>query len=189
MLETSPRAFWDDVADRLRPFIARRVGRPEDVDDVLQDVFVRVQRGLASIRHEDRLRAWLFQITRSAIAEHLRARARHPLADSPEAAEQPTPIEGDQDEILDGGLTACLARFVAELPSPYREAITLTELQGVSQADAAAMLGLSIPGMKSRVQRGRARLRRLFEDCCEVTLDRRRRVVSCEPRHGACDCA
>lgn len=79
-------------------------------------------------------------------------------------------------------LTECVAFFVARLPSPYREAITLTELQGMSQREAAEMLGVSLSGVKSRVQRGRQRIRRMFEECCEMSLDARGRVTDCAPR-------
>lgn len=72
--------------------------------------------------------------------------------------------------------------FVAMLPSPYREALTLTELEGMTQKDAAFMLGISLPAMKSRVQRGREKLRETLEACCHIALDARGAVVSCEPR-------
>lgn len=179
-----------ELEGRLRPFIARRVGTPADVDDVLQDVFVRMHLHLGRIRDEERLAAWLFRVARSAIADHRRARARHPLvADEHHGGEAVAP-EDDviADEALSSALTACVARCVAALPSPYREAITLTELEGVSQKDAAAMLGLSCSGMKSRVQRGRALLRRRLERACAIELDARRRITACTPRdrHTGC---
>jgi RNA polymerase sigma-70 factor (ECF subfamily) len=75
-----------------------------------------------------------------------------------------------------------VALFVARLPSPYREAITLTELEGLTQREAAEMLGISVSGMKSRVQRGREKIREMFEECCRISVDCRGRVVECEPR-------
>jgi RNA polymerase sigma-70 factor (ECF subfamily) len=79
-------------------------------------------------------------------------------------------------------LAACVAPFVAMLASPYRQALTLTELEGLSHSDAAKMLGISVSGMKSRVQRGRIRLRHMFDACCEIALDVRGHVIACEPR-------
>jgi RNA polymerase sigma-70 factor, ECF subfamily len=64
----------------------------------------------------------------------------------------------------------------------------LTELEGITQAAAAAQLGLSTSGMKSRVQRARAQLRELLVECCEIELDRRNRVTRLEPRSEPCDC-
>jgi RNA polymerase sigma-70 factor (ECF subfamily) len=72
---------------------------------------------------------------------------------------------------------------VSRLPSPYREAITLTELRGLTQKDAAEKVGVSVSGMKSRVQRGRERIRDLFDQCCKISVDRRGKVVECAPRN------
>ena len=64
-----------------------------------------------------------------------------------------------------------IAPSVAMLPLPYREALTLTELEGLTEKQAAEMLGISLSSMKSRVQRGRQQLRAAFEDGCHVGLD------------------
>ena len=165
---------WVEVSDRLRPYLARRVPAT-DVEDVLQDVFVRMQRGLAGLRDDQRFTAWLYQVARSAIADHGRARARHPLAVR-EAPDAPA-AEPDDDRGAARELSGCVAMFVARLPSPYREAVTLVELEGLTAREAAALAGVSVSGMKSRVQRGRARLRELFEECCEIGLDARGKVT------------
>ena len=78
--------------------------------------------------------------------------------------------------------------FVAQLRSPYREAVTLVELEGLTAREAAAMVGISVSGMKSRVQRGREQLRKLFEDCCEIALDVRGKVTDFAPRRPCSSC-
>jgi RNA polymerase sigma-70 factor (ECF subfamily) len=178
-------APWQDVEQRLRPFVARRVADSE-VDDVMQDVFVRMQRGLAGLRDDERLGAWLFQIARSAIAEHGRSRARHPLPRDPDVPEPPSPTDDDDREAA-RELSGCIAMFVARLPSPYREAVTLVELEGLTARAAADLAGISVSGMKSRVQRGRAQLRALLEECCAIALDARNKVVEFAPRER-CGC-
>jgi RNA polymerase sigma-70 factor, ECF subfamily len=175
---------WREVEERLRPFVARRV-TSTDVDDVIQDVLVRVHRGAAGLRVDERFSAWLYQVARSAIADHGRDRARHPLAADPaEPADRPADPEGDDREAF-RHLSSCVALFVARLPSPYREAVTLVELEGLTAREAAAIAGISSSGMKTRVQRGRARLRELFEECCEIALDVRGKVTDVAPR-AAC---
>lgn len=179
MIPAEARGVWREIEARLRPFVARRVA-PADVDDVVQDTFVRVHRGLASLADSERFGAWVYRVASSAIADHQRARARHPQRPALDAdAEQPVL---DANDHLESELAECVALFVARLPSPYREAVTLTELQGLTQRDAAAMLGISVSGMKSRVQRGRERIRRMFEACCELSIDSRGRVTACAPR-------
>jgi RNA polymerase sigma-70 factor (ECF subfamily) len=175
---------WREIEQRLRPFVARRVASPADVDDVLQEVFLRLSHGLPALRDGERLTSWLFAIARNAVVDHHRDRGRHPLA---EPVEMPS-AEIDDSTPLQDDLTACVARFVTLLPDEYREAITLVELEGVSQKEAAAMLGLSHSGMKSRVQRGRAALRRMFEQACALEIDARQKVIACEARAcGGCE--
>lgn len=177
-------ALWEDVTERLRPFVARQVPAA-DVDDVLQDVFVRMQRGLGSLREEERFTSWLFQVARSSVAEHVRGKARHPVAAHAGVELPSEPLE-DDDREASRSLSACVALFVAQLPSPYREAVTLVELEGLTAREAAEMVGISVSGMKSRVQRGRARLREMFDECCVIALDARGKVTSFSPRATAC---
>jgi RNA polymerase sigma-70 factor (ECF subfamily) len=182
-MNASP-APWQDAAAQLRPFLARRVAAA-DVDDVLQDVWLRVQRGLRGLRDEERFTSWLFQIARSVVAEHQRARARHPLPDAPAESDLATEPTADDREAA-RSLARCVSIFVARLPSPYREAVTLVELEGLTVREAAEMVGVSVSGMKSRVQRGRAQLRRLFDECCEIALDTRGKVIDYTPRPRSC---
>jgi RNA polymerase sigma-70 factor (ECF subfamily) len=183
MTVADARCVYKTLDARLRPFVARRVSS-SDVDDVMQDVFVRVHRGLHGLRDSERLGAWVFQIARSAIADHLRSRARVlPTGELPE--ESAAPAHEDDDQAFQE-IAACAVPFVAALPSPYREALTLTELEGLTQQQAAELVGISLSGMKSRVQRGRERLRALFEECCAIALDGRGHVMDCAPREVPC---
>jgi len=175
---------WEDISARLRPFVARRIAA-HDVDDVMQDVFVRLQRGLPALRDEDRFTSYLFQVARSSVSEHLRTRARHPIADQPER-DEPGAEPTDDDRDVARSLAACVSIFVAQLPSPYREALTLVELEGMTVREAAELAGISLSGMKSRVQRGRDQLRRMFDECCEIALDARGKPTDFAPRSQRC---
>jgi RNA polymerase sigma-70 factor (ECF subfamily) len=167
---------WSELSAVLGRFIGRRVQGAER-DDVLQETLLRVQRGLPELRESVRFGPWVFQVARSAIVDHHRKTRRHEL---PDDAEVPEPDAAD--DALQADLGACLAIFVTRLPSPYREAITLTELEGLTQREAAEMLEISVSGLKSRVQRGRQKLKAMFERCCAMTQDTRGRVISCERR-------
>lgn len=182
MIAPAARVAWSDLDAKLRPFIARRVRSPSDVDDVIQDVFLRMQRGLGGLRDDERFGPWVYQVARSAIANHHRVSSRNPVvADAEEDTAEPL-VSPEDDRDVEQSLAQYVAPFVAMLRSPYREALTLTELEGMTQKDAAAMLGISQSGMKSRVQRGRQQLREALETCCHIALDARGHVVDCEPR-------
>ena len=150
---------------------------------MLQDIYVRIQAGAGKLRDSERFGPWVYRVAHSVIVDHARARARRPVAGGDMAAvELPLPVSEEEDGEAERDLAKHMAVFVAALPSPYREAITLTELQGMAQKDAADMLGISLSGMKSRVQRGRKQMQELLQACCEIGLDGRGRVVSFDRR-------
>jgi RNA polymerase sigma-70 factor (ECF subfamily) len=180
---TSPSP--EELEQKLRPFVVQRV-QAADVDDVLQDVFMRVHQGLPGLRDQELFVPWLYQVARSAVQESLRQRARHPLVND----DQPADLEAVGNAVPDTGLAAFAASAIARLASPYREALELTELRGMTQTQAAKELGISVSGMKSRVQRGREKLREVLETNCNIALDVRGGVLDCEPRDSrACSCA
>ena len=180
MITASSNGAWQELDAKLRPFVSRRIRNESDVDDIVQEVFLRIQKGLVDLRDDDRFGPWVYQIARSAIIDHQRRAAKHRVVDA-DPPEQPIEDETNDNEVSEE-LASYLAPFVAMMPSPYREAITLTELEGVTQKEAAEMLGVSLSAMKSRVQRGRQLLRQHLELCCHIALDARGKVVSCEPR-------
>jgi RNA polymerase sigma-70 factor (ECF subfamily) len=132
MIDPAARGAWRDLDARLRPFIARRVHAEVDVDDVVQDVFLRMQRGLAGLRDEERFGPWVYQVARSAIADHQRTAARHGVAHGERPDEEAAGPEEEDDGAVERELAGYVAPFVAMLPSPYREALTLTELEGLT---------------------------------------------------------
>jgi RNA polymerase sigma-70 factor (ECF subfamily) len=181
MIPAEARGAWRDIETRLRPYVARRVASAAEVDDIVQEILVRVHKGLATLRDDERFGGWVYRIAARTIADAAKSHARDPIA---RGADVVAVAGAGPDEAADLQLELgeCVALFVARLPSPYREAITLTELQGLTQKEAAEMLGTSLSGMKSRVQRGREKIREMFEECCEISVDCRGRVVDCEAR-------
>ncbi|MBI5855963.1 MAG: RNA polymerase sigma factor SigZ [Nitrospirae bacterium] len=183
--------IWREVHVGLRVFIAKRVGNEAEADDIVQEVFLRAHRRIGSLKDSRRMVSWLFQIARHAIIDHYRTAARR--------REQPAGLAGDMETVhpvpaapiigeeagsgrLRGELAGCLRPMIEALPTPYREAVTLVELEGLTQQTAAKQLGLSVSGMKSRVQRGRRLLKEMLDDCCLIQLDRRRRVMDYDVR-------
>lgn len=178
MTPAAPRVAWDALEAKLRPFIARRVASPADVDDVLQEVLLRLHRSASLVRDDERFGPWVFQVARNAVVDHHRARSRHPVAPDDTEPEANDAADNDADDAdAEALLALSVVPFVACLPSPYREAVTLTELEGRSVREAAELCGVSETAMKSRVRRGRMRLREIFEACCTIECDARGRVV------------
>ncbi|KAB2910939.1 MAG: RNA polymerase sigma factor SigZ [Kofleriaceae bacterium] len=178
--------LWNQFAAPLRSFVAKRAPREVEADDVLQDVFVRIQEQLPKLREADRIDAWIFQIARNVVADAFRRRTRREALDDRTAAEGAPSPPTDDDRAAETALAGCLAPMIAQLPEPYREAIELTEIRGMTQADAARLVGISISGMKSRVQRGREHLKGIIGEFCRVETDVRGGVIECDPLREDC---
>ncbi len=187
--------LWHEFHERLLAYIRPRVAGADDAEDILQDVFVRIHSKMDQLRETDAFTGWVYQITRNAITDYHRrrataARALEGLAD---CASDPAADAPDITRQAETDFVRCLDPMLDQLPDQHREAIVLTELNGMTQAQAAGELGLSVSGMKSRVQRGRAQLKDAILDCCAVEFDRRGGVVDYRRREGSscgggCDC-
>ncbi|HLL51373.1 MAG TPA: RNA polymerase sigma factor SigZ [Thermomicrobiales bacterium] len=181
-------ARWREPRARLHGFVGRRIGNPEDAEDIVQDVLVRMHRNIDALLSADRLYAWAFRSARNAIADHYRSPNRRDVTGEAAAKVMDElaagKAGGEPSNEARTEMARCIAPMVRGLPGHYRQAIELTELEGMTQAAAAERLGLSVPGAKSRVQRGRARLRAMLVRCCEIETDRRGRVITFKTRDG-----
>jgi RNA polymerase sigma-70 factor (ECF subfamily) len=183
---TDSQAIWEDFHGRLRSFVSRRVNQPADAEDVVQEIFLHIHRNLATVKDEARLPAWIFKIARNAIVDYFRKNAR-PTEGFAEDFDLPAPTEQPEiDYSALNELAHCLEPMIEALPESYRHAIRLTELSGVTQSEAARQTGLSVSGMKTRVQRARRKLKAMLLQCCEIELDNRRGVIAYQRRSGGC---
>jgi RNA polymerase sigma-70 factor (ECF subfamily) len=97
------------------------------------------------------------------------------------------PAELPEDDEEMEGLKMAFRRMIYSLSEPYRDALVLTEFEGLTQKELAERLGISLSGAKSRVQRGREQLKVMLHECCTFEFDRRGRVIDCTPRaEGGC---
>ena len=165
----------------LRGFIARRVPGP-DADDVLQETLLRLHLGLGGLRDAERLGPWVYRVARSAIIDHHRRQRARPRLVVQEEAPELLPEHPEPE--ARARLMACVEPFLLGLPAEQAEALRLTDLGGLSQAEAARRLGLPMPTLRARVQRGRRGMRRLFELCCALSQDARGAVIEAVPRCG-----
>lgn len=186
--------LWKRFHKCLRSFIRKRVNNDVDADDILQEVFTRIHAHLAGLKNTDNVRAWVFRITRNAISDHYHARKRSAgsMKEVPEPAASPETEGKEDDRSASADLSRCMMLLLEELPEPYGEAVMLAELGTLSQKELSRRMGISFSGMKSRVQRGRDRLKNLLLACCELERDARGGIIGHTPRtesfRDKCEC-
>lgn len=180
--------LWRRFSSDLRAFIARRVSRQEDADDILSIVFLRMAKSLDKVRDQDRLLGWMYAITRNAITDYYRSASHRrelpvdAVPDNPYAGDG----ESDTDETAEKELASCLVPMLSALPAEQAVAVQMVDFEARTHAAAADEAGISVSGMKSRVQRGRAALQAQLHACCLISQDRTGHVHDYQPRDGGC---
>jgi len=172
--------IWQDFSDHLLAFIKTKVNHPDDALDILQDVFVKVGTRFSSLKEEEKLQAWLFQITRNTIIDYHRNKQKKFIDSN---------LLEQEDTSANPYIISCVRNLIALLPENYRLAVELSELEQIPQKELAKRLNLSYSGTKSRVQRGREKLRGLLTECCEIEHDRYGNVIDLTPRKKCVRCS
>ena len=177
---------WEAFHTPLQQFIRRRVSDETTAEDVLQDVFLKIHQHMETLSDVKKLESWIYQITRNAIIDSYRSsRPTTPL----EAEEVLALPEELPDDDVVSELLPSVRAMVRNLPDRDRQALVLTEYQGLTQKELAERLGLSFSGAKSRVQRAREKLKQQLLECCHFELDRRGHIIDYQPRCNCCETA
>ena len=181
---------WREFRGRLLGYITTRVDTPEDAEDILQEVMLRIHRNRDELDRVQKISSWVYRVTSNAITDYYRRPARRELpagADvDPADADRAAPVVDDGDADIRAELARCLRPMIDHLPTGHAQALRLTEFEGMTQTAAAAHLGLSVSGLKSRVQRARRQLKQLLLDCCHVDVDTRGGVTDFRTRDAGC---
>lgn len=173
---------WRQFRGELKRFVRSRVQDDATAEDVLQSTFLKAHVAFSQGQTLEHPRAWLFQIARNLVIDLRRSEQRSQAA-LDDLKQEPVDGEDPSDADTAFALVAkALPVFIVELEEPYRRALELTELQGMSQVEAARVEGISVSGMKSRVQRGRRRVHEAMLRCCHLEVDGRGRVLEAIPR-------
>jgi RNA polymerase sigma-70 factor (ECF subfamily) len=171
---------WQEFSTKLKQFILKHVPEQQSAEDILQDVFVKIHTHIETLRDRRKLQSWIYQITRNAIYDYYRDRkAITGISQILDLSEEP--VDNDVERML----AASIKEMIDCLPAVYRQALILTEYEGLTQKELADQLGLSFSGAKSRVQRAREKLKEMLLACCHLEFDRRGRIIDYHPR---CDC-
>ena len=158
--------IWKEYHDQLLDFIRKRVKDHTDADDILQEVFIKILSKIDTLKDSDKLKNWLYQITRNTINDHYRQQKKRKSTD------EPFDFLEDQDENTSmKAAESWIGLYIDGLPDKYREAVIMSELKGSSIGEIAKNLDLSYTNARARVHRGRQALKKNLTDCCTFHVD------------------
>jgi RNA polymerase sigma-70 factor (ECF subfamily) len=157
--------------DPVWGFILRRVGDRSLADDLTQEAFLRAERSIGGYRGEASLRSWIFAIALNVVRDHFRAIQRGPDSPAPAAAaEQPCPGQGAERALLESEMTSCVDGYLSRLPRLQRDVVSMHDKAGLTHAEIATVLGVSVGNSRVLLHRGRAALRRVLEENCHLSF-------------------
>jgi RNA polymerase sigma factor (sigma-70 family) len=163
-----PDAFqtlYHRYARRVYGYIASRIAHPQDVEDVVAEVFLRVIKHLDQLRNRQQasFAAWLFVIARHAVADHYRHNGRHECLLSLEDAEPCLSVEKQPDHIFSENEEAArLYRMILNLPERQREIVTLRYYGDLHNQEIAAVLGIGEKTVSAYLSRALSDLQKKY---------------------------
>ena len=172
--------IWNRFKEELLGFIKARVNDKGIAEDILQEVFIKIHSKANTLSEEDKLAAWIYQVTRNTITDYYRKTDRHIFK---ETVETNFP---EDSTYLNKDLLVCLKPFIEELPDKYRDALLQTSFEDKSQKEYAVENGLNYSAAKTRIQRARVQLKQLFMDCCSIDTDKYGNILDIDK--GNCSC-
>lgn len=175
---------WEEFTASLRNFIARRVSNQTDAEDLTQDVLLKIHCHAHQLNEAEKLHAWIYQIARRTIIDYYRNRKTEV-----EISETLNDLAAEEvrNEFAEAEVLSWLAPMIADLPEKYGEALQMTDVQGITQNELAQKLNISVSGAKSRVQRGREKLKEIIVQCCHIEFNRSGQVSEWKPKNDKCN--
>jgi RNA polymerase sigma-70 factor (ECF subfamily) len=176
---------------RIFRYLTRLVGQSE-AEDLTQEVFLRVSRGLPDFKGNAKLSTWIYRIATNVATDRMRSRSFQetrsgkavPLDER--LIEESGDTTGDkkpsvEKQAMREEMSSCVQDYINNLPENYRTAVTLSEIGGLTNKEIAEILDLKVETVKIRLHRGRAKLKEKLEAGCSFDRDEDD-VLVCDPK-------
>ena len=171
---------FDTIFDEYHPKILRYLSRivgPVDAEDLAQEVFDKISRGLSRFQGRSSLSTWIYRIATNSAIDRFRS-AAHKYDSNQDAFEDEAPHESSGAKAVKAApvtdqlvirkeMSDCVNEFIDNLPADYRTVILLSELEGFANKEIAEILGISLDNVKIRLHRARARLKKALQEGCD----------------------
>ncbi len=176
--------IWEEFSKKLLGFIISKISSREDAEDILQEVFIKIQKNINSLQEDKKLKSWIYTIARNAIFDFYKSKK----IKTSEFDEKYLQIEELSEDSSFLEISECLSHMIKTLPEKYSQALEQVDLQWKSQIELSKYLNISIPWAKSRVQRGRKLLKQMFIDCCKPSLDKHWNIIEVHQKGKCTQC-
>lgn len=160
--------IWNNFDQQLKKMICTKMNNRDECHDVLQDVYIKIINNVDRITSVENMPSYLNRLAANAVLDHFRKEAKTPVESLDADRKIVIVDEVDGNDEVGKGCYHCLQPGIDTLPDIYKEALLLSDIEGMPQKDIATKLGISVSGAKSRVQRAREKLKEEVLKCCST---------------------
>ena len=165
-----PDAFeelYDEFSDMVFSVALRLSGNPDDAADLSQETFLKIHRNLDGFRGRSSLKTWIYQVALNCCRTRLRKKSSQRRLGSRSVRtleEMPALDRTPEENAIAWSEAEKVMAALQKIPSPYREAVVLRDLEGLSYQEIAGVLRTRLGTVRSRLARGREHLRQILEE-------------------------
>lgn len=163
----------------LLGYVKKRVDNIMDAEDLTQEIFLKLSR--SDWETVENLKSWMYRIAKNTIIDYYRAKKR-----KLEVLENDFSNESLDDENVIEELSQCIVPFVERLPEEYRTLLKLSELENVPQKKISEQMNMNYVTVRSKIQRGRKKLRQMFAECCHISSAGRGTIICHQKPNDCC---
>ena len=164
--------IWKEFNKQLLGFIKTRINDDEIANDILQEVFIKIHRNINSVKDNEKITNWVYQITRNSIIDFYRNKKNKSVFTDLNN------ILPQEIKVQNSDFSKCIIPFIKQLPNKDQEILNKVSFGGISQKEYAEQYNLSYSATKSRVQRAREKLKMAFVNCCDIKTDKYGNIIS-----------
>ena len=163
--------IWEEYKSSLLGYIKKRVADDESAKDILQEVLLKSYQFCSKGKTVLHLKSWLYKITQNTIIDYYKKANTHiPF--------EIDPLYEQSEQSLIGEASEYIKALLKLLPDEFAVPLYMYDLEGIDQKSIAKKLNLTLPNTKSRIQRGRIKLKERFLECCVVEFDEKGEMIS-----------
>jgi RNA polymerase sigma-70 factor (ECF subfamily) len=159
--------IWNNFNDELYFFILKKVKNKDSANDIFQNTFLKIHKNLSKLEKEEKAKAWIFQIARNEIINHLN---KESIYVEKLDINKEIPLQKYQH-------ICCFDKFINDLPKIYRQVIELIYIKGLKQKDVAKELDINLENVKVRIKRAKDILKKKFNECCKYEFDKNGKLI------------
>jgi len=168
--------FYEKIYKQIGAYVRKLTSDSEYIDEVTQEVFLKIHRSIGTLKNDEKLTSWLNRIVYTTLIDHYNKRKKTPVSEA--VLFEALPDDKNEDNVA---LMACIMELLEFLPIEQRELLKAVEIDGLKQTDYAKQHNIKLSTVKSRVQRAKQKIKEQILSGCYLRTDKFGNVVDYQP--------